>query len=100
ATALLAADAHAFGEMLEGEPAEVANLAAIDTSKALPEVAEVEANLERLRRGRDPLCAVNLRAEEDLREVETQHGSLTAERDDLVEAIKRLRQGIQNLNRE
>ena len=29
-----------------------------------------------------------------------QHTSLTGERDDLVEAIKRLRQGIQNLNRE
>jgi chromosome segregation protein len=86
--------------MLEVEPAEVANLAAIDTSKALPEVAEVEANLERLRRDRERLGAVNLRAEEELREVETQHGSLTAERDDLVEAIKRLRQGIQNLNRE
>ena len=67
---------------------------------ALPDVAEVEAELERLRRDRERLGAVNLRAEEELREVETQHDSLTAERDDLVEAIKRLRQGIQNLNRE
>ena len=33
-------------------------------------------------------------------EIETQHTALTTERDDLVEAIKRLRQGIQNLNRE
>jgi chromosome segregation protein len=96
----LADVAHEILEMLEVEPAEVANLAAIDPSKAPPEVAEVEANLERLRRDRERLGAVNLRAEEELREVETQHGSLTAERDDLVEAIKRLRQGIQNLNRE
>ena len=96
----LADVAHEIHEMLEVEPAEVANLAAIDPDKALPEVAEVEANLERLRRDRERLGAVNLRAEEELREVETQHGSLTAERDDLVEAIKRLRQGIQNLNRE
>ena len=35
-----------------------------------------------------------------MREVEAQHTSLTTERDDLVEAIKRLRQGIQSLNRE
>ena len=35
-----------------------------------------------------------------LREVETQYTTLTTERDDLVEAIKRLRQGIQSLNRE
>ena len=96
----LADIAHEIHEMLEVEPAEVANLAGIDPDKALPDVAEVEANLERLRRDRERLGAVNLRAEEELREVETQHGSLTAERDDLVEAIKRLRQGIQNLNRE
>ena len=57
-------------------------------------------NLEKLRRDRERLGAVNLRAEEELREVETQHTSLTTERDDLVEAIKRLRQGIQSLNRE
>src|SRR5215510_4102941 len=92
--------AHEIREMLEVEPAEVADLAGIDPNKALPDVAEVEADLERLRRDRERLGAVNLRAEEELREVETQHGSLAAERDDLVEAIKRLRQGIQNLNRE
>src|SRR6516162_7446483 len=92
--------AHEIRDMLEIEPAEVANLAGIDPSKALPQVAEVEADLERLRRDRERLGAVNLRAEEELREVETQHGSLATERDDLVEAIKRLRQGIQNLNRE
>src|SRR5262249_21437912 len=85
--------AHESREMLEVEPAEVAKLAGIDANKALPEVAEVEADLERLRRDRERLGAVNLRAEEELREVETQHGSLTSERDDLVEAIKRLRQG-------
>jgi chromosome segregation protein len=66
----------------------------------MPDVHEVEANLERLRRDRERLGAVNLRAEEELKEVETQHASLTTERDDLVEAIKRLRQGIQNLNKE
>jgi len=49
---------------------------------------------------RERLGAVNLRAEEELREVEAQHTALTTERDDLVEAIKRLRQGIQSLNRE
>jgi chromosome segregation protein len=92
--------AHEIREMLEIEPAEVGHLAGIEPDKAPPEVADVEATLERLRRERERLGAVNLRAEEELTEVTTQHGSLTAERDDLVEAIKRLRQGIQNLNRE
>jgi chromosome segregation protein len=96
----LAEVAHEIHEMLEVEPSEVAALAGIEPGKKLPQVADVEANLERLRRERERLGAVNLRAEEELREVEAQHGSLAAERDDLVEAIKRLRQGISNLNRE
>jgi chromosome segregation protein len=87
-------------DMLEVEPAEVASLAGIAPDTPLPDLAEVETRLERLRRERERLGAVNLRAEEELREVETQHASLASERDDLVEAIKRLRQGIQNLNRE
>src|SRR5450830_730256 len=87
-------------DMLEIEPANVAELAGLKAGAALPEVAEIEATLERLRRERERLGAVNLRAEEELREVETQHTSLTTERDDLVEAIKKLRLGIQSLNRE
>jgi len=91
---------HEIQEVLEIEPDAVAAMAGIEPGAALPEVADAEAQLERLRRERERLGAVNLRAEEELREVETQHTTLTAERDDLVEAIKRLRQGIQNLNRE
>ena len=91
---------HEIREMLEVEPEGVAALAEFAEDAALPDVAEVEIDLEKLRRERERLGAVNLRAEEELREVETQHNSLTAERDDLIEAIKRLRQGIQNLNRE
>jgi chromosome segregation protein len=87
-------------DMLEVEPSAVAALAEIKDSEALPEMAEIEEKLERLRRERERLGAVNLRAEEELREIETQHTSLTSERDDLVEAIKKLRLGIQSLNRE
>jgi chromosome segregation protein len=87
-------------DMLEIEPAGVAELAELKPDAALPDLAEVEATLERLRRERERLGAVNLRAEEELVEVETQHVSLTTERDDLVEAIKKLRLGIQSLNRE
>ena len=87
-------------DMLEVEPQGVAALAEIEAGAELPPLAEIEENLEKLRRDRERLGAVNLRAEEELREVETQHTALTTERDDLVEAIKRLRQGIQSLNRE
>ena len=87
-------------DMLEVEPQAVAGLAEIKPGAELPPLTEIEENLEKLRRDRERLGAVNLRAEEELREVEAQHTSLTTERDDLVEAIKRLRQGIQSLNRE
>jgi chromosome segregation protein len=87
-------------DMLEVEPHAVAGLAEIEPGAELPPLNEIEENLEKLRRDRERLGAVNLRAEEELREVETQHTTLTTERDDLVEAIKRLRQGIQSLNRE
>lgn len=92
--------AHEIKDRLEVAPEEVAALAGLGEGDALPDLATVESDLERLRRDRERLGAVNLRAEQELREVEEQHGKLTAERDDLVEAIKRLRLGIQNLNRE
>jgi chromosome segregation protein len=91
---------HEIKEMLEIEPAAVAELAEIKPGAELPNVADVEAKLDRIRRERERLGAVNLRAEEELREVETQHDNLAKERDDLIEAIKRFRQGIANLNRE
>jgi chromosome segregation protein len=87
-------------DMLEIPPSAVAELAEIKPTDPLPDLAEIEATLERLRRERERLGAVNLRAEEELRGVESQHASLTTERDDLVEAIKKLRLGIQSLNRE
>ena len=91
---------HEIREMLEVEPAAVAELAELKPGADLPDVTEIEARLDRLRRERERLGAVNLRAEEELNEVQAQHTSLSTERDDLIEAIKRLRQGIQNLNRE
>jgi chromosome segregation protein len=87
-------------EVLEIDPDGLTELAGLKPGAALPETSEIEATLERLRRERERLGAVNLRAEEELREVEAQHGKLTAERDDLNAAIHKLRLGIQSLNRE
>ncbi|HMA74631.1 MAG TPA: chromosome segregation SMC family protein [Xanthobacteraceae bacterium] len=87
-------------EILDTEPETLASLAGFDANAPLPDIATIEAELDKLKRDRERLGAVNLRAEEELREVEAQHTTLTSERDDLIEAIKRLRQGIQSLNRE
>ena len=91
---------HEIRDMLECEPDAVAALAGMEPGAALPEVSAIEAGLDKLRRDRERLGAVNLRAEEELNEIEAQHTALTTERDDLVQAIARLRQGIISLNKE
>ncbi len=91
---------HEIRDTLDVDPAGAAEVAEIKQGEETPPIADVEAKLDRLRRERERLGSVNLLAEQELRELETQHGKLTAERDDLVEAIRRLRQGIQSLNHE
>lgn len=66
----------------------------------LPSAEKIEADVMRLRRSRDGLGAVNLRAEEDAREVEEEHETLVTEKTDLEEAIRTLRAGIASLNKE
>jgi chromosome segregation protein len=81
-------------------PAELQGLAGLATGEAPPEAEGVERKLESLKQERERLGAVNLRADEELAEVTTGRDKLVAERDDLTEAIKRLRQAIHNLNQE
>jgi chromosome segregation protein len=92
--------AHEIRERLEVDPDGTAEIAEIKPGAEQPSIAETEAKLERIHRERERLGAVNLLAEQELREVEEQHTKLTGERDDLVEAIRRLRQGIHSLNSE
>jgi len=66
----------------------------------LPDIAEVERRLERLKAERERLGAVNLRAEEEQRELSERYDLIVAEREDVIEAIRKLRQAIQSLNRE
>ncbi len=66
----------------------------------MPPSHEIESEVNRLKRQREALGAVNLRAEEDAKEVEEEHATLVHEKTDLEEAIKTLRGGIASLNRE
>ncbi len=68
--------------------------------EALPSAEKIETEVARLRRNRDALGAVNLRAEEDAKEVEEEHTLLVTEKADLEEAIRTLRNGIASLNKE
>jgi chromosome segregation protein len=68
--------------------------------QTMPPVADLEALIQRLRRSRDALGAVNLRAEEDARAVQDEHDTLVREKQDLEAATAKLRSGIAALNRE
>ncbi len=93
------AAAAAIREELETTPE--ALLETLDADPArLPDLAAIEAEILRLRRARDALGAVNLRADDDAREVEAERDALAAEKADLEEAIRALRAGIASLNRE
>ncbi|GAB3118466.1 AAA family ATPase [Novispirillum itersonii] len=97
--------ATALTERLGVTPAEAHALAeavpADGDGAPLPEaLSELETLLARLTRDREAMGPVNLRAEQETAELDTQMASLVAERDDLVAAIGRLRQGINELNRE
>ncbi len=89
-----------IAETFEVQPIGLAALAGLDMDAPLPEEIAVERRLERLKLERERLGAVNLRADEEAQEVEERRDVLAAERDELVEAIKRLRKGITDLNRE
>lgn len=86
-------------EVLETTPEALLENLNTDAER-MPPSDQVEAEVNRLKRQRDALGAVNLRAEEDAREVEHEHTQLLNEKTDLEEAIKALRGGIAGLNRE
>jgi chromosome segregation protein len=86
-------------EVLETTPEALLENLNTDAER-MPPSDQVEAEVNRLKRQRDALGAVNLRAEEDAREVEHEHAQLLNEKTDLEEAIKALRGGIASLNRE
>ena len=89
--------AQRIAEEQDATPAELLERLGDDPDK-MPAAAQVEA--ARLKRQRDALGSVNLRAEEDAREVQAEHDLLTTEKTDLEQAIRALRSGIAGLNKE
>ena len=80
-------------------PADLLARLAVDPD-AMPDAEALDIEVQRLKRQREALGAVNLRAEEDLKAVAGEHGTLLQEKTDLEEAIKKLRAGIAGLNKE
>ena len=86
-------------EAQDTTPADLLERLGVDPA-AMPAIDAIETQVAALRRQREALGAVNLRAEEDAREVQTEHDTLIREKTDLEEAIRALRSGIASLNRE
>nr|RDS97175.1 chromosome segregation protein SMC [Cereibacter sphaeroides f. sp. denitrificans] len=99
ATEALQLAAERIREETERTPQQLLEALAVDPER-IPTVEALETDVGRLKRQREALGAVNLRAEEDAQAVQTEHDTLKAEKTDLEEAVKKLRAGIQGLNRE
>ena len=91
--------AERIAEDLETTPQGLLDDLDTDTDK-MPAAEKIEHDVNRLKRQREALGAVNLRAEEDAREVQLEHDNLVSEKADLEAAIAKLRAGIASLNRE
>ena len=91
--------ANRIADDLDTTPQGLLNQLAVSADD-MPDAATLETEIARLKRARDALGAVNLRAEEDARAVTEEHGNLVSEQADLEAAIHKLRGGIAALNRE
>jgi chromosome segregation protein len=89
-----------IAERLDCAPEAILAAGGIEPGEAMPTLADAEARLQRLVRERDGMGPVNLVAEAEANEIEERLGLLTRERDDLIQAIAKLREGINALNRE
>jgi len=85
---------------LDAAPEELPERAEVTEGTNLPSLEDAENKVEKLKREREQLGGVNLRAEEEAAEQETRLQSLQIDREDLDGAIQRLRKGIQSLNKE
>ncbi len=93
----LAADRIAEEE--DRTPQELLASLKVDPDK-MPGAEALDNDVQRLKRQREALGAVNLRAEEDAKAVDAEYSALAAEKADLEEAVKKLRAGIAGLNKE
>ncbi|CCV12425.1 chromosome segregation protein SMC [Mesorhizobium sp. STM 4661] len=87
-------------ETLNTPPHLVIRHTGLEADSPMPEMAEIERQLDRLKIERERLGAVNLRAEEEQKELSDRLETIVTEREDIIEAIRKLRQAIQSLNRE
>ena len=89
-----------IGEQMNCAPPGLPALAGLADGAEPPPMEGVSARLANLKQDRERLGGVNLRAEDELAAVEEEQTKLITERDDLAEAIRKLRAAIAALNKE
>ncbi|MEM6710743.1 MAG: chromosome segregation protein SMC [Pseudomonadota bacterium] len=87
-------------ETVDAAPHELMTMAGFEPGKQPPALDVLERQLAELRDARQRLGAVNLQAEQEADEVAQRRDTLGMERDDVAEAIAKLRSTISTLNRE
>lgn len=87
-------------ETLNCEPSELKTHLGELTAESTLSENDIERKLERLNTEREKMGGVNLRADEESVEQEERLSAMVAEREDLIAAIARLREGIDELNTE
>ena len=95
-----AAIAERVTDRLSCRPDALFEMSGLNPEKDLPEMEATERKVERLIRERETMGPVNLRAQQEAEELTEQIDTLNSEREDLLTAIDKLRQGISELNRE
>ena len=86
-------------ERLDISPEQLRDIAGL-LDEERPRAEDLQSRLDRLMRERDNMGPVNLRAEQEVTELEDRMNAMRAEQDDLTQAIAKLRQGINELNKE
>ncbi len=87
-------------ETLDILAAKTLEASGIRPEEPLPSESATEQKVDRLKAERERLGGVNLSAEKEAVEVQEKLDTMVRDRDDLIEAIAKLRTGIQSLNRE
>ena len=91
---------NAIAEKFQMKPQDLPEHAAIDMDKDFGDLDSLRQKRESLTRERDQIGPVNLRADDEAQELEKEVTVMIHERNDLLEAIAELRQGINKINAE
>ena len=89
-----------IAEKLNCAPAQLDEIAGLKEGASEEPIDTLEARVTRLHNERDQIGPVNLRAEIEMAEIDSRVTEMQTEKDDLIEAVAKLRSAIATLNKE